>query len=92
VDNESLVIEVLGVTLIVLGTLFVVLGLYEAFRKVFPKSGGRPRLEDGTTDWVGIIADLIKLGLVNVGIGLFLIIVGLRMLGAEVFPPEDTSD
>lgn len=74
-------VEIVGWAFVILGFLFLVLGLIEAIRKLFGAGGA------GTTGVVGeLIEALIKAGLLNVALGLVLVSVGLRMLGYDVFP------
>lgn len=73
-------VEVIGWAFVILGLLFLVLGLIEAYRKLFPSG---PKTEGVIED---VIAALIKAGLLNAAIGLVLVAIGLRILGYDVFP------
>jgi hypothetical protein len=79
--KESSMVEFIGWVFVVLGILFLVLGLIEGFRKLKPEN--RPGPEGVIEDLIGA---LIKAGLLNVAIGLVLVTIGLRMLGYDVFP------
>jgi hypothetical protein len=81
----GLLVDVIGWALVVLGFLFLVLGLIEAYRKLFPSG---PHTEGAIED---LIAALIKAGLLNAAIGLVLVAIGLRILGYDVFPTPTKS-
>lgn len=73
-------VEFVGWAFVILGFLFLVVGLIEAIRKLLG-------IGDGTTGVIGdVILALIKAGLFNVAIGVLLVAIGLRILGYDVFP------
>lgn len=79
-------VTAVGWAVILLGLLFLLLGLVEAIRRVF---GDPPKLAGGGIDWGAFIEALVKAGLFNIAIGLALLILGLRMIGVDVFPATD---
>jgi hypothetical protein len=68
--------DVLGWVLVVLGVLFLIVGLIEAFRKVLTASAARA----GGIDWGALIGALIKAGLLYIAVGLGLLLLGLDIL------------
>ena len=80
--------DVLGWILIVLGILFLIVGLIEAFRKV---TGGAPQREAGGIDWPKLIEALVKAGLLYIAVGIVLLILGLELTGQDVLTDEEGS-
>ncbi len=78
--------EVVGWVLIILGILFLVVGLIEAFKKV---TSEKPTLATGGIDWPALIGALIKAGLLYIAVGLGLLLLGLELAGYDVFPAAE---
>ena len=78
--------DIIGWILVIVGILFLIVGLIEAFRKV--TSDASVRTQSGDIDYGKLIEALIKAGLLYVAVGVALIVLGLQLTGEDLLDTE----